>query len=129
MQNRLKTLSIAALLVAVGALMPLIAQTEPTGTLRGHVFDSEGAAIARAKVYVRVRMPDQDAIRLMTRTDLKGDFQLVVLAGAYDVLVTSEGFAAKVESVGIVAGKTTKTQWKMAVLGCDFPGVNCDTVD
>jgi hypothetical protein len=79
-------------------------------------------------VYVRTRTPGQAEERLMTHTDLEGNFKIALPAGGYDVLVISAGFTAKVGSVGVTAGKKTKTQWKMAVLGCDFPGVNCDRV-
>lgn len=63
----------------------------------------------------------------MAHTDINGNFKLVLPVGGYDVLVTAPGFASGVETVAVPAGKTKKTGWKLKVLDCSFPGMNCDT--
>ena len=63
-------------------------------------------------------------MRLLTHTDINGDFTLALPEGGYDILVTSPGFVAAVETLPVFAGKTKKGQWR---LDCSFPGMNCDT--
>jgi hypothetical protein len=95
--------------------------------ISGHVADTEGATIKGASVFVRRNIPSEETIRLLVHTDIHGDFNLVLPEGGYDVLVTSPGFAAAVETVPVLAGKAKKSQWKLKSLNCDFPGMNCDT--
>jgi hypothetical protein len=103
------------------------AQQSKTGQISGHVVDSVGASIKDASVFIRRNTPSEDNVRLAAHTDIHGDFVLVLPEGGYDVLVTSPGFAAQVETVPISFGKPKKAQWKLGFLGCDFPGINCDT--
>lgn len=103
------------------------AQQSQTGQINGHVVDITGAVIPRASVFVRRNMPSDESVRLVGHTDLNGDFELVLPEGGYDVLVASPGFAAGVQTVPIVHGKKRRFEWKLKELGCDFPGVNCDT--
>jgi hypothetical protein len=106
---------------------PASAQQSGTGQVSGHVVDPAGARIARASVFVRKNSPSEETVRLITHTDIAGNFVLVLPEGGYDVLVTSPGFVAGVETVPVFSGKTRKVLWKLKVLSCDFPGVNCDT--
>jgi hypothetical protein len=103
-------------------------QQPKTGQISGHIVDVVGATIKGASVFIRRNIPPEEIMRLLTHTDIHGDFKLVLPEGGYDVLVTSPGFAARVETVPVLAGRTRKTQWKLKPLDCSFPGVNCDTV-
>lgn len=103
-------------------------QQPKIGQISGHVVDVAGATIKEASVFVRKNVPSEESVRLLVHTDIYGDFKLVLPEGAYDVLVTSPGFAAGVETIPVLAGKTKKVQWKLKPLDCNFPGMNCDTV-
>ena len=89
--------------------------------------DTVGATIKGASVFVRRNTPPENDVKLLEHTDIHGDFRLVLPQGGYDVLVTSPGFAAWVETVPVLAGKTKKIQWRLKSLDCSFPGMNCDT--
>ena len=67
-------------------------------------------------------------MRLTARTDAHGDFTLALPAGAYDILVVSQAFAARAETVASTLGKTKVVRWKLDFVGCDYPGMNCDPV-
>ncbi len=103
-----------------------LAQEPQTGQITGHVVDAVGAVIKGASVFVRRNTAVDNNVKLLTHTDVNGDFTLALPEGGYDVLVTSPGFAANVKTIPILARKTPKLQWKLKVLGCNFPGVNCD---
>jgi hypothetical protein len=119
---------IAVTMISFGLVMiATSAQGPTTGQISGHVVDSVGATIKGASVFVRRNSPSEDNVRLVAHTDVHGDFLLLLPKGGYDVLVTSPGFVAGVETIPIFPGKTRKVQWKLKVLGCDFPGMNCDT--
>jgi hypothetical protein len=105
----------------------LLAQQPKTGQISGQVLDVVGATIKGASVFVRRNLPPEEDVRLLAHADIHGDFKLVLPEGGYDVLVTSPGFAAGVETVAVSAGKTKKVRWKLKVLDCSFPGRNCDT--
>ena len=106
-----------------------LAQQPKTGQISGHVVDVVGATIKGASVFVRRNVPPEESIRLLMHTDIHGDFKLVLPEGGYDVLVTSPGFAAGVETVPVLAGRIKKLQWKLKPLDCSFPGMNCDTFE
>jgi hypothetical protein len=103
------------------------AQGPTTGQISGHVVDAMGAIIKGASVFVRKNSPSEEDVKLVTHTDIHGDFLILLPKGGYDVLVTSPGFVSGVETIPIFPGKVRKVQWKLKVLGCDFPGMNCDT--
>jgi len=102
-------------------------QQAKSGQIIGHVVDAVGATIHGASVFVRSNIPPEEKVELLAHTDINGNFKLVLPEGEYDVLVTSPGFAAEVETVPVSAGKDKKVQWKLKVLDCSFPGMNCDT--
>ena len=104
-----------------------LAQQPKTGQISGHVVDVVGATIKGASVFVRRHIPSDENVKLVMHTDIHGDFKLVLPEGGYDVLVTSPGFAAGVETVPVSAGKEKRVQWKLRPLDCSFPGMNCDT--
>jgi len=104
-----------------------LAQRPKTGQISGHVVDVVGATITGASVFVRRHIHSEENIKLLVHTDVHGDFKLVLPEGGYDVLVTSPGFAAGVETVPVSAGKEKSVQWKLRSLDCSFPGMNCDT--
>jgi hypothetical protein len=119
---------IATAMFCFGTLAHSSAQQPQTGQISGHVVDVVGATIKGASIFVRRNTtPSEESIKLLTRTDIHGDFTLVLPEGGYDVLVTSPGFAANVETVPVFARKTKKVLWKLKVLDCNFPGMNCDT--
>lgn len=103
------------------------AQNSNTGQIVGHVTDQLGAAISRASVFVRRNTPSDDNVRLVTRTDINGDFTLLLPEGSYDVLIASPGFASGLQTVPIMRGKKPRFEWRLIVLGCDMPGTNCDS--
>lgn len=113
--------------VAVVCAANAVAQQPKAGQISGRVVDVAGATINGASVFVRRNIPPDEDVRLLAHTDIHGDFKLVLPKGGYDVLVTSPGFAAWVETVPVLAGKTRKMQWKLKSLDCNFPGMNCDT--
>ncbi len=120
----------ALLMVAVVCVVNAthsVAQQPTTGQISGHVVDVVGATIKSASVFVRRNIPAEEDVRLLTHTDIHGDFRLVLPEGGYDVLVTSPGFAAGVETIPVSAGRTKKVQWKLKPLDCSFSGMNCDT--
>ena len=129
MKNRHIDRHIAAAVICFGLMMIATSSAQPpaTGKISGHVVDTEGATIKGASVFVRKYSPSEDNVRLVAHTDIHGDFVLLLPKGGYDVLVTSAGFASGVETIPILPGKTRKIQWKLRVLDCDFPGMNCDT--
>jgi hypothetical protein len=110
-------------------IAPSSAQQPKAGLIMGHVVDSAGATVGGAAVFVHINSPRNDDLQLVAHTNARGDFVLQLPAGGYDVLVTSPSFAAGVETVPVSPGKTKKIQWKLSVLGCDFPGMNCDSVE
>jgi hypothetical protein len=70
---------------------------------------------------VRRNIPPEENVRLLMRTDIHGDFKLVLPEGGYEILVTSPGFAAGVKTVPVLAGTTKKVQWKLKPLDCSSP--------
>jgi hypothetical protein len=116
--------------ICLGAIMIPVssAQVPASGQIRGHVVDTVGATIKGVSVFVRKNGPSEERVKLVTHTDMQGDFVLRLPPGGYDALVASPGFAAGVETVAVLVGKTRKIQWKLRALDCDFPGVNCDSV-
>jgi hypothetical protein len=104
-----------------------LGQQPKTGQISGHVVDVVGATIKGASVFVRRNIPSEENVRLLTQTDINGDFKLVLPEGGYDILVTSPGFVAAVETLPVYVGKTKKAQWRLKGLDCKFPGMNCDT--
>lgn len=102
------------------------AQKQQSRRVTGRVDDVMGAVISRATVIVLNRLPDQN-VRLTVQTDVHGNFTVELPEGGYDILVTSPGFQAAVQTVGI-SQKDRKLNWKLKALGCNFPGVNCDTI-
>ena|ERR1700761_711816 len=105
-----------------------IPQHSGAGQLSGHVVDSVGATIRGADVFVHKNAPSGDSLTLAAHTDIHGNFVLVLPEGGYDILVTARGFVAGVETVPIFSEKKRRVEWKLKALGCNFPGVNCDTV-
>src|SRR5581483_4806340 len=126
-RSYLKRSYVAALMLCLAAIARPSAQRTKEGHIYGHVVDVVGASIAGASVFVGRRVPSEERFALVTHTDREGDFQLLLAQGGYDVVVVSPGFASAAQTVGVLAGRTKKTEWKLRPLDCDFPGVNCDT--
>jgi len=96
------------------------------GTVRGHIVDPVGAVIPRANIFVHASY-GADKVEYMAASDQQGNFVLTLQPGGYDILVTSPGFEASVQTIGVRAGHTEETRWKLKPHSCEFPGVNCDT--
>lgn len=103
-------------------------QEAKTGQLSGHVADATGAIIQRASVFVRRTDPPEEEVKLQAHTDGHGDFKVTLPEGGYDILVTSPGFASKLQTVPVLAGKSKTVRFKLGPLDCSFPGINCDAV-
>ena len=97
------------------------------GHIHGSVLDEVGATISGASVYVHNVKALGEDIKLATHTDVHGVFDLVLPEGGYDVLVVSPSFSASVKSVPVREGKTARIEYKLKVLDCSFPSMNCDT--
>jgi len=118
----------SALIISLTCATMLFGQgSTPSGRVDGHVVDSVGAVIPGADIFVRPYSAKKNEIKLAGHTDLHGDFTLTLPAGGYDVIVTSQGFESKTQIVLSRVGKTTKLVWKLTMLSCDFPTMNCDT--
>lgn len=118
---------IAVVLLGFGSSAVFSGQQRQSGHMIGHVVDSVGATIKGASVYVRGNTSSDAEVKLLTHTDINGVFTLELPDGGYDVLVTSPGFNAGVETVAISHGKPSKHQWTLKANDCSFPGMNCDT--
>lgn len=86
----------AVLLLMVAVQAPLFAQVQATGTIAGHVTDSTGAALARAKV----RITEQDTgVSNGTVTNGTGYYSVPLLKpGTYSVSVTASGFKTSIHA-------------------------------
>ena len=124
---QLRRFVMVAALASLGLTSVLNGQVSQTGRMLGHVVDVAGASIKGASIFVRRDMPSDADVKLLTHTDINGDFTLNLPDGGYDVLVTSPGFDASVRTVAIVHGKPSRFQWKLKPHDCSFPGTNCDT--
>ena len=121
----------ALIMIALVSFEPvsiLSGQQAQTGRITGHVVDVVGATIKDASVFVREHTASDADRKLLTHTDIKGEFMLDLPDGGYDVLVTSPGFAASVKTIGVTSGAPRRIHWKQNVLDCSFPGMNCDKV-
>jgi len=121
-------IKIYLLMICLALAASLTGQSLPAGHVSGNVVDTVGVAIPRASVFVRSYSDEGERITLASHTDSKGNFTLTLPAGGYDVLVSSPGFQSKLQIIVLKTGKNTRMQWKLIPEKCDFPGVNCDTV-
>ena len=117
---------VAALIAALSMTLFAAAQQIKTGQIAGQVVDEMGAVIPRADVFVRAYSAG-DKIDIVTHTDRNGGFVLTLPGGAYDVIVSSDGFKSSIQTVIVRSGKDNKIRYRMVFEGCDFPGANCDT--
>jgi hypothetical protein len=119
-----KRIPVVAILLALA--IPSFAQQPATGQFSGHVTDLQGAVIPNASVFIREYYSADFSVKLVACTDAHGDFLLNLPQGGYDIVIASPGFASGMETVGVLPGKKSTAEWKLKVLGCDFPRVNCD---
>jgi len=115
-----------ALLLCFATVLSISAQQTKVGTISGRIVDVSGAAIGSANVFVHNRTWPDD-MKLAIRTDKNGGFHLGLPEGIYDILVVSPGFFAQAETVPVWSGKVKVIAWRMKILPCDFPSMNCDT--
>lgn len=98
------------------------------GALRGSAVDSDGGPIPNARV--RLLRPDTrvTAYRSVSRED--GSFRLAdVKAGRYMIAIGSRGFRERlIGKVEIQESRETNIgSVRLEIVGCDAPGVFCDT--
>ncbi len=86
----------------------------PTGTLKGTVTDSEGAAISGAHILVRwdssgsgVGLKSNLGLRhdLSFETDNNGQFMSLLPPGFYDVFVSANAFSPECRKIRVNAGE------------------------
>lgn len=118
---------VAAAMLCLTVVVQPSAQQPKEGHIRGQVLDDARASIAGANVFIGRRISSGESVRLATHTDRNGNFELDLAEGGYDILLTSPAFAAAVETVSVLPGKTRKIEFKLKALNCNFPGMNCDT--
>jgi Carboxypeptidase regulatory-like domain len=119
---------VAAFLVCVQTPTLSLPQEPKFGQIAGHVADTTGAIIEGASVFVRRTEPPEGEVRLLTHTDMHGNFKLVLPEGGYDILIASSGFASGFKTLPVLAGKNRRVQWKLGALDCSSPAINCDPV-
>ena len=99
------------LILAVALLCPA-AIAGSSGTVSGHVSDSEGAAIKGVHLVIHwdgagqrqaKRIPD-----VARETDATGSFEIELEPGFYDVCAMSMGFTPECKKVVVEPGQTTK---------------------
>src|ERR1700761_2014446 len=106
----------ALIMIALVSFEPgsvLSGQQAQAGRITGHVVDVVGATINDASVFVREHTASDADMKLLTHTDIKGDFTLDLPDGGYDVLVTSPGFAASVKTIGVTSEAPRGLHWKL----------------
>ncbi len=97
-------------------------------TLRGQVYDTSGAVIARATI--RVLDASSRSTVQSVHPDQEGRFEVQGLgAGDYLIAVSSPGFTEKLMRVGALRpGDVSFQKVQLEVLDCDAPQVNCDII-
>ena len=104
----------AAFLVLTFLFAPCLRAQEAEATLLGKVTDSSGAAVANAKVSVKSLATGQSA---KVQTDAAGTYSLEKLApGGYEITVSADGLAAKIEEVTLAAGASLTFNAELATL-------------
>jgi hypothetical protein len=114
------TRSIGALVLVCLCLSWLSAA--PEYSIRGQITDSEGAAIANARVLVHwdssgstVGLRDNVGIKqdVMVVTDASGDYSVNVPPGFYDVFVSSMAFTPTATKVRVKQGRPATFSTKL----------------
>lgn len=104
----------AAFLLLIFLLAPCLRAQEAEATLLGKVTDSSGAAVANAKVSVKNLATGQSAD---VQTDAAGTYSLEKLAtGEYEITISADGLAAKMEKVTLAAGASLTFSAELATL-------------
>ena len=103
-----------AVLMIVALLAPCLRAQDVKTTLLGKVTDSSGAAVASARVSVKNLTTGQST---EAQTDAAGTYMLAKLAqGEYEVTVSAEGLAAKIEKITLAAGASLTFNAELATL-------------
>jgi hypothetical protein len=96
----------------------------PQSVITGRVTDSEGAAIAKARLLVhwdsaggKVGLTDNTGITedISVLTDANGDYSVSVPAGFYDVFISAMAFTPNAAKVRVKQGKPTTLSVKLSV--------------
>ena len=111
-----------ALFIAVVLLAPYVTGADPGG-IRGAITDSEGAAIARAQIYIHwdpagagVGLKDNVGIPrdATTSTDKTGHYSVSLPPGFYDVMVSASAFSPQCRKVRVRANQFAAYEAKLA---------------
>lgn len=116
------------LLAAILVNSTLLCCGAHAATIRGQVFDSSGAVIARATIRV-LDESSRNTIRSV-HPDQEGRFEVQELgAGDYLIAVSAPGFTEKLIPIGTLRpGYDSFQKVQLEVLDCDAPHVNCDII-
>lgn len=108
------TRSVGALVIVLACLSWL--SGNPKSTIRGQIADSEGAAIANARVLIHwdssgstVGLSDNIGIKqdVIVATDTSGQYSANVPPGFYDVFVSAGAFTPTAAKVRVKEGEAT----------------------
>lgn len=105
--------TLSCILASLGAL-PLAAQQQNTGTLRGTVKDPSGSVIQGATV---TAVEKATSVPTATKTDSDGQYVLLNLpVGSYTLTITSNGFNTNtIENIRLVEGQALTFDVNLAV--------------
>jgi hypothetical protein len=97
--NIIKCLLIALTLMLYG----FAAVAEPSGTVKGRVSDSEGAAIKGAHLLFHMdasgRNKSAPSVDVVRETDTMGDFEVQLEPGFYDVCIMAKAFTPECRKI------------------------------
>lgn len=105
--------SLLLTLVAVLSAAPLDSGPAAVPLVRGHVADSQGAAVPGATVSAA----NDAGFQRETATDVRGDFELPLDPGIYTVRVALDGFTTTSQRVTAGHGLTERLEIVLQVAG------------
>lgn len=94
------------------------ANAAASGTLRGTVVDSEGAAMGMAHVLVRPDLTGRDGAtpgNQTFQTGRDGGFSVQLDAGFYDVCVMADAFVPSCQKISIEEAKTVEPRFRLEI--------------
>ena len=97
--NTIKCLLIALTFMVYG----FAAVAEPSGTVKGRITDSEGAAIKGAHLLFHMdtsgRNNSAPSVDVVRETDTMGDFEVQLESGFYDVCIMAKAFTPECRKI------------------------------
>jgi hypothetical protein len=115
--------------VRIGLLVVLMYGTSTLGQhlqVRGEVLDSKGAALGGATIRL---LAEETRLTLRRyQANEYGRFEFgAVPAGRYMIAASAQGFREKLLPLGSVGTQLEVVRIRLDFIGCDAPGVNCDS--